>query len=195
MLEQALGLHFVNIQRTACLSISRASLACRAYGMASRHTFQNLVLTCDAWKCTAGRDWIIWGQDPQVTNKQWGTYPCLGAPNRERTIHGHILTLEDERLLLEPVVRPATKPRTDDKTPTSGTSFSSWNRPRHLSHASSSRIFCISSSLSCRVTRLCLTLRAAVTHLLNMRRIFSGRNREIVPIYPREKKKSLYLLV
>lgn len=40
------------------------------------------------------------GRDPQVNNEQWGTYPCLGAPNREHAIHGRIPTLEDEHLLL-----------------------------------------------------------------------------------------------
>ena len=46
-----------DVQRTAFLSVSRASLACKARGMASRHTFQNLALTHDAWKRTAGRDY------------------------------------------------------------------------------------------------------------------------------------------
>ena len=73
--------------------------------MASRHTFQNLALTWDAWKCTAGRDYEFYlrstvDRGPQVINEEWGTYPCLGAPDRAHAIHGHILTLEDERLLL-----------------------------------------------------------------------------------------------
>ena len=56
MLEKRID-RAVDLQRTVFLSTSRACLACRARGMASRQTFQNLALTCDAWKWTAGRDW------------------------------------------------------------------------------------------------------------------------------------------
>ena len=69
--------------------------------MASRQTFQNLALTFDAWKCTAGRDCghITVNDLPSLTKHQ-NTYSCFGSPNRERAIHGHIVTLQDKRLLL-----------------------------------------------------------------------------------------------
>jgi hypothetical protein len=46
-----------NVQSTVLLSTSRARLARKARGMASRQNFQNLALTCEAWKWTAGRDY------------------------------------------------------------------------------------------------------------------------------------------
>jgi hypothetical protein len=60
MMSDGMGVRYDgcrDVHRTAFLSVSRASLACKARGMASRHTFQNLALTHDAWKRTAGRDY------------------------------------------------------------------------------------------------------------------------------------------
>ena len=90
----------VDVQRTAFLSVSRASLACKARGMASRHTFQNLALTHDAWKRTAGRDCRFAVSEMRWDEDGGDSYPCPGAPNYERAIHGRVLALQNECPLL-----------------------------------------------------------------------------------------------
>ena len=90
----------VDVQRTAFLSVSRASLACKARGMASRHAFQNLVLTHEAWKRTAGRDYRFTVNGIHSCEVARDSYPCLGAPNHERTIHDLMLALQNEGPLL-----------------------------------------------------------------------------------------------
>ena len=90
----------VDVQRTAFLSVSRASLACKARGMASRHAFQNLVLTHEAWKRTAGRDYRFTVNGMYSCEIARDTYPRLGAPNHERAIHDLMLALQNEGPLL-----------------------------------------------------------------------------------------------
>jgi hypothetical protein len=76
-----------DVQWTAFLSVSHASLACKARGMASRHTFQNLALTHDVWKRMAGRHYRFSQRDALV--QRGGiviSYPCPEATNHERAI-------------------------------------------------------------------------------------------------------------
>lgn len=89
-----------DVHRTAFLSVSRASLACKARGIASRHTFQNLALTHDAWKRTAGRDYRFTVSLMRWHEEDGDSYPCLGAPNHERAIHVRVLALQYEYSLL-----------------------------------------------------------------------------------------------
>lgn len=71
----------VDEQSTAFWSVSRASLACKARGMASRHTVQNLALTHDAWKRTAGRDY-----KSTVSEMRWCKDGRIVTPVLERQI-------------------------------------------------------------------------------------------------------------